>query len=96
MEKNKIIENQERKKVKLLSPKIDVVFHALFREDNKELLEGLISDVLEEKVKVVTTDKNRYIDTREAKEKLGIMDLRAELERRNAVQYRNTITTKSI
>ena len=41
------------KKIKLLSPKIDVVFHALFREDNKELLEVLISDVLEEKVKVV-------------------------------------------
>ena len=32
-----------------------------------------------EKVKVVTTDKNRYVDTKEADEKLGIMDLRAEL-----------------
>lgn len=73
------------KKVKLLSPKIDVVFHALFREDNKELLEVLISDVLEEKVKVVTTDKNRYVDTKQSEEKLGIMDLRAELQRWNAM-----------
>lgn len=73
------------KKIKLLSPKIDVVFHALFREDNKELLEVLISDVLEEKVKVVTTDKNRYVDTKQSEEKLGIMDLRAELEGRNAM-----------
>lgn len=73
------------KKIKLLSPKIDVVFHALFREDNKELLEVLISDVLEEKVKVVTTDKNRYVDTKQSEEKLGIMDLRAELQRWNAM-----------
>lgn len=81
MEKNVTI----NKKVKLLSPKIDVVFHALFREDNKELLEVLISDVLEEKVTVITTDKNRYVATKQAKEKLGIMDLRAELQRWNTV-----------
>ena len=54
--------------------------HALFREENKNLLGALISAVLEEKVKVLTTDKNRYVDTKEAKQKLGIMDLRAELE----------------
>ena len=64
----------------LLSPKLDVVFHALFREDNKGLLSRLISDVIQEEVKVVTTDKNRYVDIKEADEKLGIMDLRAELE----------------
>lgn len=85
MNKDLSIEKQERKRVKLLSPKLDVVFHALFREDNKELLEVLISDVLEEKVKVVTTDRNRYVNTKDANEKLGIMDLRAELEGRNAM-----------
>ena len=68
------------KKKELLSPKLDIVFHALFREENKHLLGALISAVLEEKVKVLTTDKNRYVDTKEAKQKLGIMDLRAELE----------------
>ena len=54
--------------------------HALFREENKNLLGALISAVLEEKVQVLTTDKNRYVDTKEAKQKLGIMDLRAVLE----------------
>ena len=76
---------KEEKKMKLLKPKIDVVFHALFREENKELLGKLISDVLGERIKVVTTDKNRYVNTKEVKEKLGIMDLRAELEGRNAM-----------
>ena len=95
MEKNEKIAQGE-KKGKLLKPKIDVVLHALFREENKELLGELISDVLGEKIKVVTTDKNRYVNTREVKEKLGIMDLRAELEGRNAMQCRNTTTTTTI
>ena len=65
---------------KLLKPKLDVVLHALFREDNKELLGALTSDILREEVKIKTTDKNRYVDIEEANDKLGVMDLRAELE----------------
>ena len=65
---------------KLLEPKLDVVFHALFREDNKDLLGALTSEILREDVKIKTTDKNRYVDIEEADDKLGIMDLRAELE----------------
>ena len=65
---------------KLLEPKLDVVFHALFREDNKDLLGALTSEILREEVKIKTTDKNRYVDIEEADDKLGIMDLRAELE----------------
>ena len=65
---------------KLLKPKLDVVFHALFREDNKELLGALTSDILREEVKIKTTDKNRYVDIEEANDKLGVMNLRAELE----------------
>ena len=68
------------KKEKLLIPKMDVVFRALFREDTKDLLSKLISDVLKEEIKVVTTDKSRHVNIEEANEKLGIMDLRAELE----------------
>ena len=65
---------------KLLEPKLDVVFHALFREKNKDLLGALTSDILREEVKIKTTDKNRYVDIEEANDKLGVMDLRAELE----------------
>ena len=63
----------------LLSPKLDIVFHALFREENKDLLGELITDVLKERVKVITTDKNRQVNIKTAEEKYGIMDLRAEL-----------------
>ena len=80
----------ERKE--LLKPTIDVVFHALFREDNKQLLGGLISAVLKEEVKVFTTDKNRYVEIEKRDEKFGVMDLRAELE--NGVQCNIEIQLK--
>ena len=76
---------------KLLEPKLDVVFHALFREKNKDLLGALTSDILREEVKIKTTDKNRYVDIEEADDKLGIMDLRAELENWSTLYNRNTI-----
>ena len=50
----------------LLKPKVDVVFHALFREENKNLTESLISDILGEQVKVKTTDLNRHLDIKKA------------------------------
>ena len=66
--------------MKLLSPKYDVVFHALFREENKELLSKMLTAVVQEKINVISIDKNRYVDIKDSVEKLGIMDLRAELE----------------
>lgn len=75
-----MIELESKKTTKLLRPKIDVVFHALFREENKRLTENLISEIIGEKVKIKTTDLNRYLDIKVAEQKLGIMDLRTELQ----------------
>lgn len=72
--------NTNLNKKELLMPKIDVVFHALFREENKELTESLISDMLGEPVKLKTTDLSRHLNIKTAEQKLGIMDLRTELE----------------
>ena len=73
-------EKQEKQTKELLKPKVDIVFHALFREENKKLTESLISDILGQKVKVVTTDLNRHLNIKVAEQKLGVMDLRTELE----------------
>ncbi len=70
----------ENKKKDLLIPKNDVVFHALFREENKRLTEALISDILREKVKIKTSDKDRHFNINNSKQKYGIMDLRTELK----------------
>ena len=65
---------------KLLCPKLDVVFHALFREKNLGVLSNLLTAILKEEVHVISIDKNRYVDIESPDEKLGIMDLRAELK----------------
>lgn len=75
-----ILEEQKQEEKELLKPKVDVVFHALFREENKKLKESLITDIVGQKVKVKTTDLNRHLDIKVAEQKLGVMDLRTELE----------------
>jgi len=67
-----------KEKIKLLKPKIDVVFHALFREENNRLTEALISDILDEEVKIIS-NMDRHLNIKDASQKLGIMDLRVEL-----------------
>ncbi len=71
--------NQEEKEWDLLSPKIDVVFHALFSETNNHLTEALLTDILKEKVRIIA-NLDRHMDISMAEEKLGVMDLRVELE----------------
>ena len=57
---------------KLLEPKLDVVFHALFREDNKDLLGALTSEILREEVKIKTTDKEAEKEAEEYAKKYNI------------------------
>ena len=73
-EKNKEITKEKE----LLKPKNDVVFHALFGEKNKELCGAMLSSILREDVKLLTTDLNRFVDIDKADEKFGILDYRAE------------------
>ena len=68
MEKNK----------KLLDPKNDLVFHAIFREKNNKLTEAFISAVLKEKVRIVS-NLDRHLDISKVTEKFGVMDLNVEL-----------------
>lgn len=51
----------------LLKPKIDVVFHALFRRANNTLLEAMLSEILETKVKIIA-NLDRHLDIATADE----------------------------
>ena len=64
----------------LLIPKIDVVFHSLFRKENENITNGFLTDILQVKTKIIETEKDRHLETRYPEEKLGILDLRTELE----------------
>ena len=54
-----------KEKIELLNPKIDVVFHSLFRESNNKLTESFVSDILGEKVRIIK-NLDRHLDRKEA------------------------------
>ena len=70
----------QSKKKKLLIPKTDVVFQALFgTKGNERILEGLLTEILENKVENVSLDANQVLVREIPEDKLGILDLRANV-----------------
>lgn len=67
-------------KMTLLKPKIDVVFHALFRKGNEEITKAIIKATTKEKIEKINLDNNRHEIGRYPEEKLGILDLKATLD----------------
>ena len=65
---------------KLLKPKIDVVFHALFKQGNERITKAIIEAATKEKIEKINLDKERYIIGEYIEEKLGIVDLKATLD----------------
>ena len=73
------IENMEKEQ-ELLKPKIDVVFHSLFRKGNERITKALITSIINEKIEKVELDKDRYVVGEYPEEKLGIVDMKEELD----------------
>ena len=69
---------QEKKA--LLKPKIDVVFHYLFRKGNERITKAIISSATKEKIESINLDNDRYIIGEYPEEKLGVLDLKATLD----------------
>ena len=75
-----------QKRKKLLIPKTDVVFQALFgTKGNERILEGLLTEILENKVENVSLDTNQVLAREIPEDKLGILDLRANVGEKIAV-----------
>ncbi len=67
------------KNLSLLTPKTDVVFHALFREGNEFITKAIISDITNEEIQEIDLKQDRYLLQKFPEEKLGILDLKAKL-----------------
>lgn len=59
-----------RNKRKLPKPKLDVVFHALFKEGNEEITKALISAVTKDKINKIDLSKDRHLLGAYVEEKL--------------------------
>lgn len=65
---------------KLLKPKYDVVFQALFQSNKENITENLITDIIGEKVKIVEIRTDETLVREYPDEKLGRLDLKTKFE----------------
>ncbi len=71
----------EKKQVKTLSPKLDVVFSALFGEvGNEAITKSFLESILEKKIEKIDLSKNPILKREYQQDKLGILDILAELD----------------
>ena len=70
------------KNVKTLSPKLDVVFQALFGEvGNESITKGFLETILERKIDSIDLSRNPILRREFKEEKLGVLDIIAKLDK---------------
>ena len=70
-----------KKETKVLSPKLDVVFQALFGEvGNEKITKGFLETILERKIEKIDLNKNPILRREFKDDKLGVLDILAQLE----------------
>lgn len=79
--------NQEKskEKFKLLQPKNDFVFQSLFSEKNKKITKEFVSALLNEKIENMTINNTKELFREYPDDKLGILDLEADVNGREKV-----------
>ena len=70
------------KNVKTLSPKLDVVFQALFGDvGNESITKGFLETILERKIDSIDLSRNPILRREFKDEKLGVLDIIAKLDK---------------
>ncbi len=73
---------ESKEETKILSPKVDVVFHMLFGEQKSErITKKLIEDVIGEKIETIELEKTPYLWGEHTEDKVGIIDVRATINK---------------
>lgn len=69
------------KNIKTLSPKLDVVFQALFGEvGNESITKGFLETILDRKIESIDLSKNPILRREFKDDKLGVLDIIAKLD----------------
>ena len=70
----------QEKEIKTLSPKLDVIFQALFgTAGNEKITKGFLESVLKERIDEIDLDKNPILRREFKDDKLGVLDIIAEI-----------------
>ena len=67
------------KNLKLLKPKIDIVFQSLFSKKNEKITKAFAEAMLDEKVKKITINDDKELFREKPEDKLGILDLELDI-----------------
>ena len=77
---NKNIQNEKETKKKLLSPKLDIVFQALFGEVGSEkITKKFLEAILERKIEEVDLSQNIVLRRENIEDKMGVLDVLAKI-----------------
>ncbi len=92
-ELNKI--NQGKKKTKKLSPKLDIIFQAIFGEVGSErITKDFLEKILKRKIEKIELDKNPILRRELKDDKLGILDIITELDGKEKCNIEMQIVNK--
>ena len=73
--------SEKRKNMKLLKPKIDVVFQSLFSKKNEKITKAFAEAILDEKVRKITINDDKELFRERPEDKLGILDFYKKAKR---------------
>ena len=74
---------EKRKEIKILSPKLDVVFGALFGEKGSEqITKKFLEKILDKKIGEINLDQNVILRKEFKEDKFGILDILAKIEQK--------------
>ena len=83
---------EKNKETKTLSPKLDVVFQALFGEiGNERITKGFLETILKRKIESIDLSKNPILRREFKDDKLGEMQYRNAINRSKQYNRKNTI-----
>ena len=87
---------EKNKKVKILSAKVDVVFQALFGEIGCEnITKDLLEKILDRKIEDIDLSKNVILRRKIPKEKLGVLDVLAQIDNRENINIEMQVVDKT-
>ncbi len=87
MIENHINKTQEKKvkEIKLLKPKIDIVFQSLFNQKNENITKSFAEALIGEKINSIVINDTKELSREYPEDKLGILDLELDINNKEKI-----------
>ncbi len=86
---------KNKENIKLLKPKIDVVFQSLFSKQNVRITKAFAEALLDEKVEKIKINEDKELFRDKPEEKLGILDLELDINEKEKVDVEIQLVDRS-